>query len=293
MLSLAALRYRNVRCEDGGPVAEIQTGVLPIFDRPMIQATVFLRPELIAERPRHVVYGSADGTGSAENVAIARHMAVSEALERWAYYATHNSSDRARYAFDHDRTSNGMAAFPGFRWQARRRAQFEALERFALVGWWDRRFPSTDHQAPYPGVRMVRINHGVGFGEVVVLYHRTAAGFTAYGHAAGRSVATAASRAAVELVRCAYVIGQYRARGALTPVTDHLEQRCLYYASPEGYADFLDRVEAKPDKPASVWRTIFDGEIPGPWSQWATVWRHCVEMPTYAFLNRRENFFFW
>ena len=293
MLSLASLRYRDIWSEDGGPVAQIQTGLLPIFDRPMTQANVYLRPELIADRPRHVIYGSADGTGSSENAAVARHMAVSEALERWAFYATHNSSERARYAFDHDRTSNGMAAFPGFKWQARRRARFEALERFALVGWWDGRFPSTVARAPYPEVGLVRIDHGMEWGEVVLLYHKTAAGFTAYGHAAGSNLATATSRAAIELVRCAYVIAQYRARGALTPVTDHLEQRCLHYSSPEGHAEFLERLQTKPDKPRSAWRTLFDGEIPGPWSRWATVWRHCVEMPTYDFLNRRQNFFFW
>jgi hypothetical protein len=39
--------------------------------------------------------------------------------------------------------------------------------------------------------------------------------------------------------------------------------------------------------------SAFDGEIPGPWSRWATVWRHAVVMPTDEYLNPHSNFFFW
>lgn len=128
---------------------------------------------------------------------------------------------------------------------------------------------------------------------MVVLFHKSAAGHVSYGHAGGINLVAATSRAAVELTRAEFALTRHRARGALVSITNCFEQRCLYFSSREGHSEFLQRVFASPDKPAPVWRTIFDGEIAGPWSKWATVWRHCVEMPTHDFLNRGENFFFW
>ena len=187
----------------------------------------------------------------------------------------------------------GMTAFPGFKWQARRRARVEVLERFALISWWDGRFPATVTRASYPDVGLVHVHHNAGFGEVVILYRKAPTGFVAYGHAAGSNLASATSRAAVELIRCEHVIARHRARGALEHVTNHMELRCLHFASAAGHTEFLERAYAHPDKPAPRWQTVFDGEIRGPWTHWTTVWRHCVEMPTYDYLNRKLNFFYW
>lgn len=293
MLSLAPYYFRTVFSDQGGPVARVHSGQFPVFDHPSYQASAFLKPELTCEKNRLVMFGSADGTGSSETPSVAQHKAISEALERWAYHETHRSGERKKFGFDLDRTSNGMAAYPGFAWQARRRARFEALERFALIGWWDRQFPCSNHRAPYPDVGMLRIHHGQSFGEVVLLYHRAPSGFMAYGYAAGSTLTSAASRAVVELVRCEYVISRHRARGSITPVKDHMERRCLYFSTPEGHAQFLERVYTKPTKTPTPWIPLFDGEIPGPWSKWAKVWRHSVVMPTYDFLDQGSNFFFW
>lgn len=293
MLTLAPLLFRNVFSDQGGPVVRVHSGELPVFSHQAYQASAFLKPELAGEKKAQVMFGQADGTGSSENPKIAQQEAISDALERWAFCETHRSGDRHKYGFHVDRTSNGMAAFPGFAWQARRRARLEALERFAVVGWWDNQFGCSVHRAPFPDVGMVRIHHGQDFGEVVVLYHRARAGFMAYGSAAGSTLATAVSRAAVELVRSEFVISRHRARGAITPVKDHLEKRCLYFSTPEGHAEFLERVYAKPEKNPTPWVTLFDGEIPGPWSRWTKVWRHAVAMPTYNFLDQSNNFFFW
>lgn len=293
MLSLAPLLYRSVLRADGGPIDKIVGATFSLFQHTTYEASAFLRPELCPERPRPAVFANADGTGTSENRSVAQHMAISEALERWAFRASYRSSDAARYGFDLDRSSNGMAAFPGFRWQARRRAKLEALERFALIGWWDRRLGSSVHHAPFPDVGLVRIVHGQPGGEVVILYHRAPPGFVAYGHAAGTSITEATAKAAVELARSEFVISRYRARGGCAPVLDPFEERCLYFSTPEGHAEFLDRVYSVPEKPRPRWRTIFDGEIRGEWSRWTTVWRHCVEMPTYDFLDSRRLFFIW
>ena len=104
---------------------------------------------------------------------------------------------------------------------------------------------------------------------------------------------TAASRAAIELVRNEFAITGYRARGALVEPSSFAERRCLHYATREGFAEFLERVDRKPARPAPQWRMVFDGEIVGPWSKYATVWRTCVEPATGDFLDSGKMFFFW
>ncbi len=293
MLSLASLRYRDVFASDGGPIDRVLTGDFNILGQPQKQANAFLKPELTAGKSTYAIYGQADGTGSAVSSSVACHMAISEALERWAFLATHNRPEGRNYGFDVDRSSNGMAAFPGmFRSQAARRARMEALERFALIAWWDGRLPAQKMGSPYPGVDLVRIHHNAGEGEVVILVQRSRAG-VAYGHAAGRTVRSAACKAAVELARSDFVIAAHRAKGALVQAANFLERRALYFSTEEGYEDFRRRLQTRPDKAAPRWESAFDGEIPGPWSRWATVWRHAVAMPTDEYLNPGTNFFFW
>ena len=293
MISLAPYLFRNVFSQQGGPIARVTACEFAVFGRKQYQATAFLAPELANEKPSVVMFGTCDGTGVAENPVVARHKAISEALERWAFFEVRRSGNLAPYAFDVDRTSNGMAAFPGFSWQARRRARFEALERFAVVGWWDRQFAHSLCRSPYPNVSAVRIHHGQSFGEVTIVYRRAPAGFTSYGYGAGATLDAAIRSAASELVRAEFVISRHRARGGMVPVTDHMERRCLHYSTQEGHAEFQDRLAADPAKKAATWRTLFDGEIRGRWSQWATVWRHAVDMPSYDFLEREKLFFFW
>ena len=112
-LSLAALRYRDVFADDGGPIERVLTGDFSILGQPHKQANAFLRPELTAGKSTFAIYGQADGTGSAGSAAIACHMAISEALERWAFLAVHNRPEGRRYeqlASEIERALNFMRA---------------------------------------------------------------------------------------------------------------------------------------------------------------------------------------
>ena len=148
MLSLAALRYRNILAAHGGPVERIETGEFSVCGRRMFQASAVLRDNLTKRRKR-TIYGDCDGTGTHRSAAVARHMAVSEAMERWAFHATVRSERAAEFGFDVDPSSNGMAAFPGLlRTQARRkhfrRRQTSSrvatfAEAFSSISWAGRR----------------------------------------------------------------------------------------------------------------------------------------------------------
>lgn len=294
MLNLAAFRYRDILAEFGGPIDHISAAPVTIFGRPAVQANAYLADGLVAKRARGNLYGSADGTGTHAAAQVARFTAISEALERWAFYAEHRGAKAAHYGFDVDPSSNGMAAFPGFGSRAaRQRARLEALERFALVSWWDGRIDGSFVTSPIRDVHVLRLHHPADFGEVVIVFRAAPTGHVSYGHAAARSLAQAIDRAIIELARTDFVLAYHKLRGESAVVSDFCERRCLHFASPAGHQEFLDRAFRRPDKPSPAWKPVFDGEIPGPWSRYATVWRTTVEMPTLRFLDRSQTFFFW
>jgi len=293
MLSLAALNYRNIFTQDGGPVEKLMSSQFPILGKSVYQTNAFLKPGLTPNRGKYALFSDADGTGSNENPQIARHMAISESLERWAYHHTikHNPKE---YGMDEDNSSNGMAAFPGlFKAQAQKRAYYEALERWALVSWWDGRMDLEEVGKPFLGVHALRIKHDGPEGEVAILYRPSETGHVSYGYAAGTSIARAIVKATVELARFEFVISYYKLNGRDDEIKSYMERRCLHFASFEGYAEFLDKVRQGRTKASVPWKIRFDGEIPGEWSQYATVWRVAPQMPTLDFLNPKVQFFYW
>ena len=294
MFSLAAINYRDVLMSDGGPIERVSSGSIDVLGKQVKQANAYLAPGLIRGKAALSVYGNADGTGASSSGQVARHMAISEALERWAFYETSQGDEAAKYGFDIDNSTNGMAAFPGlFRSSARRRAYLEALERWALVSWWSGHMKASMVGGAMLGVTALRLEHSAKFGEVAILFRRSPAGHVSYGYSAGSSFRVAAARAAVELARNEFVVGFYKIRSAVREVPNYFERRCLYFAGEEGHAEFLERVfDRKPHREAE-WSVLFDGELPGPWSKFATVWRVVPSMPSREYLDPKSSCFFW
>lgn len=294
MFSLAALNYREILSRDGGPIERVSAGSLDVLGKSEHQANAYLRPGLIRGKPSLSVYGNADGTGSNRSPQIARHMAISEALERWAFYETSQSDEAAQFGFDVDNSTNGMAAFPGlFKSQARKRAYHEALERWALISWWSGHMQASIVGDAMLGVTALRLEHSAKFGEVAVLFRQSAAGHVSYGYSAGSTFRTAVARAAVELARNEFVVGYYKLRSAASEVPNCFERRCLYFAGEEGHAEFLRKVFDRRPRREAEWAVKFDGEVPGPWSKYATVWRVLPAMPSREYLDPKSSFFFW
>ena len=89
MFTLAALRFRKIFAAQGGPIERVEwADVLSPTGR-QFQANAFLRDGLLGARrePRRV-YGEASGSGTHASPLVARYIAFSEAMERWAYAAT-------------------------------------------------------------------------------------------------------------------------------------------------------------------------------------------------------------
>ncbi len=291
-LNLAPLRYFRA-CAAGGPVARVSSLVVELYGQRLHQANAWLSEGLRPERCRGL-YGAADGTGSASTPAVARHKAISEALERWAHDETYRGPDRALYGLDVDPTSTGFAAFPGWSAEpAREAAVAEARERACLLGWSMGLVRSRRRSIEWPGIDAVELESPWP-GTCVILYRRTGAGLVTYGHAYAPSFVEACDRALIELGRNEAVLvsaSQEQDPAWRQRAANVFERRCVFFSSVEGHARFQERIGAGAGR---GWcpDLLIDRAVPGPWSAYATVWRVLYAPPVEEFLSE-DNVFFW
>lgn len=296
MINLAALRYRSVLVADGGPVEQVVVRKFDVLAEPGYAANATLRADLMPGRTVQQLYGNASGSGTDRSPLVAQHKAISEAMERWAHWALHRSPEAARYGFDVDPSSTGMCAFPGlFARQARQGAAMEAAERFNMLHWWEGALDARPARSPWEDVEAWTVSSSAP-GVTVLLHQRTKEGFHAYGHATAPDFRRACLHAAAEMERFVEVIRLHLQKGgSLTPAAGMplVERRSLFFAGEEGHAAFRARLARTTTGPAPTPRLVFDGEVPGPWSRYADVWRVLFAPPSQRFLGREEEYFFW
>jgi YcaO cyclodehydratase, ATP-ad Mg2+-binding len=298
MLSVAGYRYRNILESEGGPITRISHREFPVYGRPMFQANAWLSDSLVSHKRNFALYSDADGTGASGVPMIARYMAISEAMERWAFRVKVHAADRELYGFDIDESSNGMAAFPDlFQTEARKRALLEAVERSSVIAWWEGVLDGEVRSTDWPGINALVLPSPIGFGVTVVAFREVRDGCFAYGHGAAKDFFGAAERAVMELARNEYVLDLRRVSQGLatttSPASDLFERRCLFFSSSEGHAMFQERIHRKITGPRFTSEVICDSEIEGPWSEYASVWRVLIKPATTEFLVNSERYFFW
>jgi len=299
-MNLAPFRFARVLFRQGGPIERIEYGRIEAAGESLFQANAYLARHLHLERSTNQIFGTADGSGTHRSALIARYKAISEAMERWALYYLSQAELGHEFGMDRDPTSTGMAAFPGlFKAQARRRARREAVERFCLVGWWDRqlrsrKLPVTDR------VEGIELQNPLSRDRVVVTWEESAEGLVAYGFSASRTLSRAVWKARIEMERMASVLHRYLMANPgfelsdLPTLENRMERRAMYFAMPEGHQEFQSRVQSSSSNPLTErLLPLVDREVVGPWSRYATVWRILYPMPTQAYLRDRDLFFYW
>ncbi|MGF1453681.1 MAG: hypothetical protein ACFB21_16610 [Opitutales bacterium] len=300
-MNLANLRYQDVLAEDGGPIERIEGSETEIFGVGFSTAFAWLRPGLVPTTARPPMVIQADGVATHQNPRQARHMAVSACLEHWALRALHAESSGA-FGLDIDASSCGIAAFPGLLARAARPfAQAEAQERFLLNAWWSGLIPSKRIESHVQGISAISLQSRAGR-TFVVLWRFADQRFFSYGFAGGRTQAHAQWRALTELRRTERIVRKHFDTAATVDVgyceqlRDTIEQRLVYFGTPEGHESFLERVRTSLGLPlnlVSKSRIAFDGEIRGPWSKYAGVWRVLYEPVDTAYLENRFDVFSW
>ena len=283
MLSLAPLKYRNIMCENGGPIGQILWSPARVsYDLWGYEASCHLKSDL---RPINLIqnklYGNPDGTGCDKYKSLACYKAISESLERWAYYVVGVDMKSELYGFQIDSSTNGMSAFPGFtKKYARKTAQLEALERWALVEWWNGKLRSL--QFKINNISFIEILIP-GACSVVISWTpvTTLNKVIAYGFAAAETTTIAFKKSQVELYRNIFVLERYASNSKLVEVSDLIiqEQRLIWFSNEVGHQCFLNQVNRSLRSSITnpVPNLILDTEIIGPWSEYTTVWRCLFE----------------
>lgn len=293
MLSLGAFRYRDVLAEFGGPILQVEGRAVLLRGMSWYQANAILRPELSRRLPA-ALYGAVDGSGTHPSPIVARHIAISEALERWAFYSSACGDERARHGFDVEPSTTGMAAFPGvFARQARKRAYLEAVERFCIRHWWEGSLDGELIDTDWPGIKAVVIFPACG-GVTTIVFGTSPEGNHCYGHAADVSLGRAIERALVELGRHEKVVRLWQESPKAGDLPEQIcERRALFFASAAGFERFMDRVETVGRRPLPPLEILTDGEVIGPWSHYASVWRVTVRPPSDRFYTDGIDYFLW
>jgi hypothetical protein len=298
-LNLAPIRYDRVLRKDGGPIERLEKATLNVREGALFAVNAYLDAGLRPQRGKAQIYGDADGGSTHRNELVARFKAISEAIERWAFWDRSGSNSADLYGFDIDNSTTGMAAFPGlFLTKARHAARIEAIERFALQHWWEGRLAHEEIPGPF-GSRAVYIKLPFDDVAAVVVYEDDPVLGTAhYGYGAGATLPLAMEQAHAEMVRQRLVINRYVERNpsptmGLAAIQGTHERRSIFFALPQGRALFQERLESTPWSPISKPKRVYDGWIPGPWDRYATVWRCLYEPPSDDHASSRMDYFFW
>lgn len=283
-ISLAPLKYSQVRAETGGPVASVEVGQGALFGgRRCFNASARLRADL---RPTRAVplalYSDDDGSGTDASRSVACYKAISEAIERWAFHSISSSPEAHEFRFDLEPTTDGMAAFPGFGPSgARATAHAEAVERWAVLEWWRGNLAARSRPVPFNGASGLEILTPIRGCSVALIW---TAGLecpgAAYGFAGATNFPAAADKALVELSRNQRVLKARAARPSSAVPEAGGERRLVWFSETQGHTAFLERAarsyeisEGRGGAP----RLLVDREVRGPWSRYARVWRSLYE----------------
>lgn len=272
--SLAWLKYGPlILSKRGGPIERLTTREVQLADGTTeheVYAT--LRNGLIPEATAQDIpsfMGKSHGSGTARSKRMATHIAISEALERWAAMSIQGS--------DGERDSHGFAAFPGWNERSPREpAILEVIERFcladALLG--NRPFHrvSTNYGTE---VELVRAASPEGIFVLMGRYRDPEVGW-AYGFAARRSAEAARRQVAIEIQRNLRNLRRARELGVGLGGSSHVYEAKLLAFSGGDQADqvgdlFIRAMEGFHSAPLPS--LTIDQPIEGPWSKWTYVWR--------------------
>lgn len=240
----------------------------------MFEALVKLDERLVPEWAHESsIYSAIDGAGTSHSQSIAIHKAISEALERWAFYETIERFPRG-YSFDENPSTTGIAAFPDVTcFRARKNAILEASERWALHEFWRESLPVIEHRVVVPNLRHFEIKTNFKSITISLLMYENEEQFF-YAFASGMHLTQSFSHALVELSRNIRVLKKFRGSNKkFSDFSDVFDKRLYFFSSNDRNQMFLQKVLNAPNTIKTEPIIACDQEILGEWSQYAKVWR--------------------
>jgi hypothetical protein len=272
------IRYRNIIDPLNGPITKVTAWqkTHPLLGD-YFESVASLIPELCPPKSTDI-YAHGAGGGASKTKVTAVHKAISEALERWAYFhvSLNETNLKEILGLETDSTSTGFACHPSyFSGPTRKKSHEEAVERWAVYNWWIGKLPA---RVLYKNCCNLQIEIVSPFEKIKVFCcaSKGEGGFYTYGFSAADSLERAKLQALIE---------QTRNERALTKFPSNQvpsfrgEKRLFYFSTDEGFAKFNENLEKSlllrgiPERP----RKLVDREVKGPWTKYARVWRTLYE----------------
>lgn len=247
-----------------------------------------LRPDWISTSE---FYRDCDGSGASEFKNVAVYKAISEALERLAFYELAETQEK-KFSFDLNPTTTGMAAFPSFNCKiARDNGRAEAIERWAIHEFNQGKIPIKRHNSAVKDLESFELVTPFVDIKVILLAYKNE-NFYAYSFAAGKNVKHSYDRALVELGRNIRVLKKaYQNSKNFTSVESAVDKTILFFSTFEGNSVFSELIKSSPEKiKNSNPKILCDQELKGYWSKYTKVWRFLLE-DSYFNTNKNHKFF--
>lgn len=295
-ISLAHLRYAKVHSGQGGPITKLTHRESLRLGEKVHEAFATLATDIMPRSQNQSnLYGKSHGTGTSFSRTGAIYRAISEALERWAWFESGNSPAlHNALRFDIDDSTTGFAAYPGIMASSSRvNALYEAAERWSINAWWQERVGQRDitDKMPWPNVNGVEILAPFANCATALVW-ADVAGLRAYGFASGAHTQSASLRAAVELGRNIQVLEYFltvRGSPAGNPYTRN-ERRLLFFASDAGKNLFDRRLHKWTADTPTAPKLLVDQPVIGPWTKYTHVWR-CLFDPAGLHDTGTDDYF--
>jgi hypothetical protein len=237
------------------------------------------------------IYSANDGSGTSKFKNIAIHKAISEGLERWAFYFSIDEFPR-EFCFNVDPSTAGMAAFPErFSRNSRGNAYIEATERWCIQEFWNSKLPVIEHHSVIKNMKHFEILSEVSNVRVSLLHYFNG-DKNIFGFAGGNTLEKSYRHALVELSRNNFVFNNLKANTNFNQLTEIYDKRIYFFSTEQGVKIFNEKIMSAPKSILITPKLICDKEIPGPWSKYAKVWRCLFENSIFDNLTDHTFFMF-
>ncbi len=234
-----------------------------------------LKPDWISPS---AIYSGKDGSGTSEYKNIAVYKAISETLERWAFYEIADSKDAKKFSFDLNPSTTGLAAYPGLNAKkARENAIIEAQERWALQEFWRGNLPIVEHLNKVENLHHFEILTDMKQVRISLLSYQSGSQFL-YAFAGDNSLENSFEHALIELSRNMRVMSKFKKESKNYEKFEEIsDKRLMFFSTPEGNNLFKDKINSASKSQKTKPTLICDKELTGPWNQYTKVWRYLYD----------------
>ena len=292
MINLAPWNYRDLLVTNRIIKSPVFYEINLIDGTHYFESTVTLQEELKPQWVRKSeLYKNCDGSGTSVYKNTAVYKAISEALERLAFYELADSEEK-KYSFDLNPTTTGMAAFPGLTCkQSRNNAFAEAIERWAI------------HEFNKNNIPVIKLNSlikNLDHYELITPFNKVKVSLLAYntgsfyifGFAGGVNIKHSHDRALIELDRNERVLTKFlKNKVEISKISSMTDKALIFYSTNEGYSHFDELIFNAPKNIKNINPKILcDLELKGFWTKYTKIWRFLLED---SFHTDNENYKFF